>query len=119
MAANDDSLTLMGIPLEIRHQIFAMASVRDKGTKKVLRRWYEKADVKKQVAKILQDNPDGPTPRVVYDDESEEEDVVPDPVANEEDEDEEENEENAEENEDESEYVRLTYSPCPAATESW
>ncbi|KAF2656097.1 hypothetical protein K491DRAFT_400451 [Lophiostoma macrostomum CBS 122681] len=101
MTANDQSLTLMGIPLEIRHNIFAMASVRDKGTKKVLRRWFEKQDVKAKVAQAFQDNPDGPAPRVVYGDESDDE--VADPVVDEVGEDQEQDEEGDEENEDDSE----------------
>jgi hypothetical protein len=45
------------LPLEIRQQIYAAAAQRPEGARKVLRRWYEKKDVREQIAKLQFEDP--------------------------------------------------------------
>jgi hypothetical protein len=94
--------SLMGIPLEVRHMIFAEASVRDVKAKNVLRQWFERRDVKTKIAKIVADNPTGPTPKGAYhgdENESDSEDENQDEDEGE-DEDEEDNEDDDEDGDD-------------------
>lgn len=49
---------LTSIPLELRHSIFKYAAARPDGTRKVLRRWFEKKDVKEKIDKMKVKNPD-------------------------------------------------------------
>ncbi|KAF1960549.1 hypothetical protein CC80DRAFT_259196 [Byssothecium circinans] len=66
--------SFMGIPLEIRHMIFAEASVRDNvKTKHVLRHWFERKDVKEQITNMAAADPTAPVPRGVYNPVSDEE----------------------------------------------
>jgi hypothetical protein len=50
--------TLMTLPLEVRHGIFKATADRPEGTRKVLRRWFEKKDVKEQIVKLQPIHPD-------------------------------------------------------------
>lgn len=89
----------MSLPLEVRHAIFEHASVREIEPKKLLRFWFEKKEAKELVAQEVADNPNGPAPRVVYNDNDY--DYESD-ISEAEDEDE-EDEEDDEEGEDEDE----------------
>ena len=55
--------TLMGLPLEVRHNIFDYVAVREAEPKKLLRYWFEKKEVKAMVA--AQD-PKASSPHIVY-----------------------------------------------------
>jgi hypothetical protein len=86
--------------------IFELASARDTKPKKVLRYWFEKKEVKEIIAKHDADHPNGPAPRVVYNDEREEEEsedeVEPDHQDDQlEDEDEDDNEDDDNDDDDE------------------
>jgi hypothetical protein len=59
-------LTLMNIPLEVRHHIFKYAAVRDAEAKMLLRYWFEKKEVKEKTAKLAVKDPNAGAPRVVY-----------------------------------------------------
>jgi hypothetical protein len=94
MASDKATSPLMNLPLEVRHNIFEYAAVRDTKPKKLLRYWFEKKDVEELVAKEVAANPSGPAPRVVYhqeheidSDTPEEEDVSDEEGAADEDED--------------------------------
>jgi hypothetical protein len=65
--ANDKAApAFMDLPLEVRHTIFEHVAARDVNPKKLLRYWFEKKEMKELVAQEAIDNPNGPTPRVVY-----------------------------------------------------
>jgi len=65
--ANDKAApTFMNLPLEVRHSIFEHVAVRDIKPKKLLRYWFENKEVKELIAQEAIDNPNCPTPRVVY-----------------------------------------------------
>ncbi|KAI4668344.1 uncharacterized protein J4E78_002170 [Alternaria triticimaculans] len=94
----------MDLPLEVRHSIFEHVAARDVKPKKLLRYWFEKKEVKELVAQDAIDNPNGPTPRVVYAndyDDHDDESAVSD--HNSEEDDQEENEDAAEDSENEDE----------------
>ncbi|CAO2653001.1 Nn.00g024120.m01.CDS01 [Neocucurbitaria sp. VM-36] len=92
----DDKATsiLMSLPLEVRHTIFEHAVAHEVKPKKLLRYWFEKKEVKEIIEKNAVDNPDGPTPQVIYNDDDYDED-------SEIDEEEAEEQESASEDEDE------------------
>jgi hypothetical protein len=105
-----EGLTFMSIPLEIRHQIFGYASARNEAPKKVLRRWFEKKEVKEAIAQIQASNPTGPTPvasydtRDPYEEDTDLEEAEAEEVQEQEDEDEDsENEEQEDDEENEAE----------------
>ncbi len=64
--------SLLGIPLEIRHMIFRLASVRDTKPCNVLRRWFEKEEVRESIAALVASDPDGLAPRAAFEDEHDE-----------------------------------------------
>lgn len=99
MATSSNGPTLLSIPLELRHTIFEAAATRPNGPKKILRRWFEKKEVKELIAKQMASNPDGVTPRAVYpkDNSGEESDRE---VELEEDDSEEEDEDQAQQDEE-------------------
>jgi hypothetical protein len=47
----------MGIPMEVRYNIYAHAAARPEGPDRILSRWYEKKDVKEQIAELKADDP--------------------------------------------------------------
>jgi hypothetical protein len=96
MAHDKATSPLMNLPLEVRHNIFKYAAVRETRPKELLRYWFEKKEVKELVAKEVSDNPTGPAPRVVYHQEHE----VGSDTPEEEDEDDEENANDEQEQED-------------------
>ncbi|KAH7072332.1 hypothetical protein FB567DRAFT_564244 [Paraphoma chrysanthemicola] len=63
----------MSLPLEVRHTIFEYAAARNIKPKKLLRYWFEKKEVKELVAQHVAADPNGPAPRVVQNDQYEEE----------------------------------------------
>ena len=52
MAANSKPLTLMNVPLEVRHLIYKFASARDAKPKNLLRYWFEEEDIKVTLAEL-------------------------------------------------------------------
>ena len=61
-----DPATLMNIPLELRHLIFEHAAGDGRKPKKLFRHWFEKKEVKEQIAQAISNNPTGPTPVAYY-----------------------------------------------------
>lgn len=55
--------TLMGLPLEVRHNIFDYVAVREAEPKNLLRYWFEKKEVK---AIVAAQNPKASPPHIVY-----------------------------------------------------
>lgn len=70
---------LMGLPLEVRHNVFEYTATRDVKSKKLLRQWFEKKEVKELIAQEVAANPNAPTPQVVHAHEDEVDSDVPDP----------------------------------------
>jgi hypothetical protein len=66
MASDNQPLTLMNTPLEVRHQIFRYVAVRDVQPKELLRYWFEKKEVKEKAAELAAQNPNAGTPRVAF-----------------------------------------------------
>ncbi|KAJ4308236.1 hypothetical protein N0V94_009440 [Neodidymelliopsis sp. IMI 364377] len=66
MASDNHPLTLMNIPLEVRHQIFEYVAVRDTQPKKLLRYWFEKEEAKEKKAELAMQDPSAPVPMVVF-----------------------------------------------------
>ncbi|KAF2824298.1 hypothetical protein CC86DRAFT_371664 [Ophiobolus disseminans] len=91
---------LMGLPLEVRHNIFEYAAARDFKPKKLLRYWFEKQEVKELIAKTVADNPTGPAPQVVRSNEYDEDSDVPEPEEEAEDQDSDDEDGEAQDGED-------------------
>ncbi|KAJ4986810.1 hypothetical protein SVAN01_07737 [Stagonosporopsis vannaccii] len=66
MASDKPKLTLMNIPLEVRHHIFEYVAVRDVEPKQVLRYWFEKKEVKAKMEELAAKDPNAGAPRIVY-----------------------------------------------------
>ncbi|KAF9694205.1 hypothetical protein EKO04_007789 [Ascochyta lentis] len=114
MAPDNHPLTLMNIPLEVRHQIFQYVALRDTQPKKLLRYWFEKKEVKEKTAQLAAQDPSGVAPVVVfagdqyeyeeeYEDDSSEDDEEGEEDSDAEEGEEEEDEEDEDEEGDESE----------------
>ncbi|KAF2035166.1 hypothetical protein EK21DRAFT_54892 [Setomelanomma holmii] len=111
-AASASTSLLMELPLEVRHHIFEYTTARDIKPKKLLRKWFEKKEIKELIANQTAADPNGPAPRVVTNNEYEEDSDVPEPEEDEgqdseaedvDDLDSEDNEDNDEEEDDEAE----------------
>lgn len=132
--ASNHPLTLMNVPLEVRHQIFEHVAKRDTKPEKLLRYWFEKKEVKEKTAELLAKNPNAGTPRVVYegaefeedseeegdaehsdeDGEDEDEDEAEDEIEDEEEEGDEDEEDEAEEQDEEMADNDETTAPATA-----
>ncbi|RAR06132.1 hypothetical protein DDE82_003480 [Stemphylium lycopersici] len=66
MSRHTPAPVFMNLPLEVRHTIFEHASARGTEPKKLLRYWFEKKEAKELVAQEVANNPNGPAPRIVY-----------------------------------------------------
>jgi hypothetical protein len=71
MAHDKAAPIFMDLPLEVRHCIFNHAAARDTKPKKLLRYWFEKKEVKENIAQLAVQDPHGPTPRVHWSDDRE------------------------------------------------
>ncbi|KAF2846516.1 hypothetical protein T440DRAFT_558121 [Plenodomus tracheiphilus IPT5] len=92
--------SLVNLPLEVRHHIFAFVAARESTPKNLLLYWFEKQDAKQQIAELAAEDPTGPAPRVVYNPEPYDVDME---VSDEEEYEEEYGEEDDEEEEDQEE----------------
>jgi hypothetical protein len=104
--ASNQPLTLMDVPLEVRHQIFEHVAKRDTKPEKLLRYWFEKEEVKEKTAELLAKDPSVGQPRIVYEGdqfEAEEREVESEEENMEEDSDEEDDEEDEDEEDEEDE----------------
>tara|TARA_R110002003_G_scaffold193_34_gene15136 strand:- start:3520 stop:4911 length:1392 start_codon:yes stop_codon:yes gene_type:complete len=90
---------LMNLPLEVRHTIFEYAAARDVKPKKLLRKWFEKKEVSELIAQHMAADPSALAPRVVQNNEYEEDSDMPEPDEAE-DPDSEDNEEDVHDGED-------------------
>jgi hypothetical protein len=72
------ALSLVTLPLEVRHVIFKHAAARDVKPKKLLRYWFEKQEVKQLIAQELADNPNGLAPLVTHQEDYDEDSDVMD-----------------------------------------
>lgn len=66
MAFDSQPLMLINIPLEVRHQIFQYIAMRDTQPKNLLRYWFEREELKENIAKFRIKNPNTETPRVLF-----------------------------------------------------
>lgn len=108
MASDNQPLTLMNIPLEVRHQVFGYVAIRDTQPQQLLRYWFEKQEVKEKTAGLAAQNPTAEAPRVVlegdecqYDEEYKEDGSENEEGENDGEGDSDEEDEHEDENEDE------------------
>lgn len=67
MASDNHPLTLMNMPLEVRHQIFAYVSMSDTQPQKLLRYWFENKEVDEKIAAFKARYLGARVPMVVFD----------------------------------------------------
>ncbi|KAF1832691.1 hypothetical protein BDW02DRAFT_502384 [Decorospora gaudefroyi] len=102
MANNKATPILMELPLEVRHAIFGYVAARDVQPKRLLRYWFEKKEVKEIIAQAAIDDPDGPVPQILYNNDDYDDDSEVDVEESDEDEDAEEDEEDEDAEEQDS-----------------
>lgn len=85
----DQPPTLMDLPLEVRHLVFAQVARREAGSEMLLRRWFERKEIRAKMAEVAAKDEE-------EEGEEAEEDDVEEDEENEEEEAEEEEEEGAE-----------------------